>query len=47
MGDDICSGSVTDSCLWSLGNHGQHTEMQNVGVAKIKTNETRMDVITH
>ena len=47
MGDDIGLGSVTGCRLWSLGDHGQHTEMQNVGVAKIKTNGTRTDVITH
>ena len=47
MGDDISLGSVKGCHLWSLGNHGQHTEMQNVGVAKIKTNTPRTDVITH
>ena len=47
MSDDIGSGSVTGCCLWLLGDHRQHTEMHYGGFAKIKTNGTQTDVITH
>ena len=47
MGNDIGSGSVTGCCLWSLGNLRQHTELHYIGWAKIKTNWTQTDVITH
>ena len=47
MGDDIGSGAVTGCHLRLLGNHRRHTEMHYVDCAKIKTNGTRTDVITH
>ena len=47
MGDDIGLGSVKGCRLWSLGNHRQHAEMHYVGFAKIKTNGTWTDIITH
>ena len=37
---------MTGCCLWLLGDIRQHTELHNVGWAKIKTNWTWTDVIT-
>jgi hypothetical protein len=45
MGDDIGLGSVT-GCRLGL-TIDWHTEMHYVGCAKIKTNGTRTDGITH
>ena len=47
MGNDIGLGSVTGCRLWSPNDHRRHTEMHYVGCAKIKTNITQTDVITH